>query len=383
MSTATNDPTDEIQHHAHMSWRLLTAPNPTEEDAEKVILWFSETVAQSESTRALIQEELSPKQFLDILSLASKGRVIKKWQHLMSGPMPDDRSGCTAFLRDFMELLGGQTEKVLRHRNLAATNSYHSSSFVQSSVQRGAGTHSGWSLHLTVRGEGNYDCIRQQYVAGPGDLVLLGPDAVYDYAAVDDEIWEYHWIYFQPDPRIIEWLNWRELGPNIYHVKLTSAELPHFASLMIAAQDLNPQFDEIDRALFFNLVEHLFIRSQKCVDRKQVVFRDSRVNDAKAYILEHLDRPFTVVEVAQSLGLSRTQLSVLFKRATGQSILNWANDRRMALAVQMLLQTDHSVATIADELGFEDALYFSRKFKSYMGKSPRNYRKFQAERLLS
>ena len=39
----------------------------------------------------------------------------------------------------------------------------------------------GWSLQLTVSGSGIYNCLRKNLVVHPGDLVLLSPDAFYDY----------------------------------------------------------------------------------------------------------------------------------------------------------------------------------------------------------
>ena len=46
---------------------------------------------------------------------------------------------------------------------------------------RPAGKLRGWSLNLSTSGMGSYNCIRQNLFAGPGDMVLLSPEAMYDY----------------------------------------------------------------------------------------------------------------------------------------------------------------------------------------------------------
>jgi len=46
-------------------------------------------------------------------------------------------------------------------------------------------------------------------------------------------------------------------------------------------------------------------------------------------------------------------------------------------ACEYLSYTDLSIKEISFKIGFEDPLYFSRTFKNFMGKSPRNYRKSQ------
>ena len=114
------------------------------------------------------------------------------------------------------------------------------------------------------------------------------------------------------------------------------------------------------------------------IENPEHVFIDTRCKEAQAFILENLRTPHSIDSIAKHVKLSRAQLSALFKRSSGQSITQWTNDRRMALAVQALLHTDHSVAAIADEVGFEDPLYFSRKFKSSIGLSPREYRRTHA-----
>jgi AraC family transcriptional regulator of arabinose operon len=48
---------------------------------------------------------------------------------------------------------------------------------------------------------------------------------------------------------------------------------------------------------------------------------------------------------------------------------------RIREACRMLVETDAAVGEIGNELGFEDPLYFSRKFSSMMGIPATEYRR--------
>ncbi|MEM8937532.1 MAG: AraC family transcriptional regulator, partial [Pseudomonadota bacterium] len=202
-----------------------------------------------------------------------------------------------------------------------------------------------------------------------------GPDAPYDYGRLEiSPQWTHYWAYFQPDEKLIRWITWPELGPQIYHARAPAEKRSQFLDLFENLFTLDIENVATDSALFTNIVEQILIRAQYFTPLDAAPFAESRVNDAKEYILGNLCDPFSVGDVADHVKLSRARLSDLFKRTTGQTIIEWRDEHRLAAAVQMLLHSDLSIAAIADEIGFTDPLYFSRKFKASMGESPRSYR---------
>ncbi|MBC8074887.1 MAG: helix-turn-helix transcriptional regulator, partial [Chloroflexales bacterium] len=85
--------------------------------------------------------------------------------------------------------------------------------------------------------------------------------------------------------------------------------------------------------------------------------------------------PVNVAALAREIGLSPSRLSHLFKQQVGSSIVETALALRLRQAARLLAFTQHPVATIAHEAGFQSAFYFSRQFKAYYGQSPSAYRK--------
>ena len=74
------------------------------------------------------------------------------------------------------------------------------------------------------------------------------------------------------------------------------------------------------------------------------------------------------------VGLSSSQFAAVFREHAGVPPLRYQTNLRMAMARDLLDGTDRSVAAIAVECGYEDALYFSRQFARVHGLSPSAYR---------
>lgn len=77
--------------------------------------------------------------------------------------------------------------------------------------------------------------------------------------------------------------------------------------------------------------------------------------------------------------LSAGYLSTLFRQETGQTLTDFVNQRRIRLAKQLLSTTTLQIQTIAQHCGILDVHYFTRMFKKYANKTPREYREAQKQ----
>lgn len=100
----------------------------------------------------------------------------------------------------------------------------------------------------------------------------------------------------------------------------------------------------------------------------------SRAKRIRQYLMDHLGDPITIEKLAETFEISPTNLKSVFRGVYGTSVMAFVRSRRMELAAQMLLETDASVADIADKLGYVNASKFSSAFQNIMGCTPRSYR---------
>ncbi|KRF43721.1 helix-turn-helix domain-containing protein [Paenibacillus sp. Soil787] len=98
------------------------------------------------------------------------------------------------------------------------------------------------------------------------------------------------------------------------------------------------------------------------------------VRSAIVYIKEHHQEKMLLKEIAQHCCLSIHYFAHLFKREAGLSFIDFLNKVRIEKAVYFLENTGLAVQEIAASVGFQDANYFTRKFKIVMGCSPTDYR---------
>jgi AraC-like DNA-binding protein len=106
--------------------------------------------------------------------------------------------------------------------------------------------------------------------------------------------------------------------------------------------------------------------------------RDPQVRRALTLMHERSAHPWTLDELAQHAGLSRTALAERFRDAMGDTPLNHLRVLRMQRAMRLLAETDHKLEAVAADVGYQDAFSFSKVFKRTVGVSPKVFRQRDA-----
>ena len=101
---------------------------------------------------------------------------------------------------------------------------------------------------------------------------------------------------------------------------------------------------------------------------------DQRIARSIAFMSQHLNTPLRVTQLAKMANLSSSYFWALFKQETGYAPVDFLIRLRMSQACYLLDSTNLAVKKIAAVLGYKDALYFSRMFKSFSGVAPTHYR---------
>jgi len=88
----------------------------------------------------------------------------------------------------------------------------------------------------------------------------------------------------------------------------------------------------------------------------------------------HLDEPDLLHRLPEQTGLSARQLRERFRSTVGMSPGRYLEMLRMQQARYLLLTTGLSVKEVAARTGYDDALYFSRRYRLFWSRSPREHR---------
>ena len=102
--------------------------------------------------------------------------------------------------------------------------------------------------------------------------------------------------------------------------------------------------------------------------------RDAEVGKTLALMHRDPSRPWTLATLAKEAGLSRSVLAERFRHYLNETPMAYLTRWRLQLGAQMLGSTNHSVAQIAAEVGYESEAAFNRAFKREYELPPARFR---------
>lgn len=94
-----------------------------------------------------------------------------------------------------------------------------------------------------------------------------------------------------------------------------------------------------------------------------------------AWMAEHMAQEFSLALLAEQAGMSEYHFNRLFKRAVGIPPSQYQIKLRIDAARRLLRETEMTVVTIANEVGYSNPSHFSRIFRKDTGFSPSDYRR--------
>jgi AraC-like DNA-binding protein len=102
--------------------------------------------------------------------------------------------------------------------------------------------------------------------------------------------------------------------------------------------------------------------------------RDPIVGKSLALLHSRVAHPWTIANLADEVGISRSTLVERFTRYLTEPPMTYLTRWRLQLAVKSLERTSRGVADIAANVGYESEAAFSRAFKREFGEPPGRYR---------
>jgi AraC-like DNA-binding protein len=96
----------------------------------------------------------------------------------------------------------------------------------------------------------------------------------------------------------------------------------------------------------------------------------SAIARAVQRIRRDFDQPLRIEDLAKELGLSVSTFHAHFKTATAMSPLQFQKQLRLQEARRLMLSENLDAASAAYRVGYHDAAYFSREYKSVFGNPP-------------
>ena len=118
------------------------------------------------------------------------------------------------------------------------------------------------------------------------------------------------------------------------------------------------------------------------VENKENVFFYESKKELDAFIFQKLTEKIksslysnlTIKDLCDELNCGRTYLSILFKKNTGDTIMNYYNTLKIKEAKKLIQKGNYSISRISEMLNFSTQYYFSRVFKRIEGITPSEFK---------
>lgn len=212
-------------------------------------------------------------------------------------------------------------------------------------------------LHYVYSGVGYYYANDQIYTVTEGQLFIIHPHEAVYYEPDHSNPWHYCWVGFETPleiPRLAcEYVLDAHYAEHIFRSLGATDEWMHGREYYISGKILE----------FLATID----RADTGASHKTFVDR------AAGYIHKNYTRPITIEGLADSLNVSHSYFSTIFRQQMGVSPHQFLMDVRLENAAALMSEHGFSVSEAALSVGYGNVYNFSKMFKKKYGVSPSRY----------
>lgn len=237
-----------------------------------------------------------------------------------------------------------------------------------------------WLIHFVVSGKGVFHCDGQDMTVTAGQGFLIVPGEETWYQADVRAPWHYAWVGIR-GPQAEGLL--RAAGMDALHRICTAPEPEAAWQALISLQQEARTLRLSQMAALGGLLRFLSLAAP-LQDALNVIHPGRNLCEKALWYMEgRFDRPLSIQETADFVGVSRSQLYRVMMQHCGVSPKDMLRHIRMARAAQMLSATRLTLEEIALRVGLQTGAQLGVSFRAEYGVTPGQYRRDQAERAMS
>ena len=211
-------------------------------------------------------------------------------------------------------------------------------------------------------------------IVDSGHMVLYKPKEVQKYVYYVEDHPEVFWIHITGyDVKNILEYHGISLNQHVFYSGTLPEYKMSFRKIIRELQQCEYGYEDYIASLFNNIL--LLVSRQQQNGENYTVTIPEEIEMAVSYFNENYNTKISVAQYAESLHISTNWFIRNFKQHMKISPAQYLLSLRMVNAQSLLENTDYSVGEIAEIVGYDNQLYFSRVFKKEYGISPVQYRK--------
>lgn len=212
-----------------------------------------------------------------------------------------------------------------------------------------------------------------EQIVDKGNIVFFRPGETQIYKLHLEDKPETYWVHFtgyDVDALIKKYQISK--GENIFYAG-TAADCQWIYRQMI--RELQLRRANYQEMLNMNL-NQLFLIMNRYLQEGVQISNDAlnEVDKAIHYFTENYTQPIVIKQYAQEHLMTPCWFIQNFKKITGYSPNQYLVNLRITNAMNLMDNTAYNITQIANAVGYDNALYFSRLFKKHTGLTPSEYK---------
>lgn len=233
-----------------------------------------------------------------------------------------------------------------------------------------------YQLLYMASGKGHFYFDGKEHIISEGNMILFRPGEAQMYYYYAPEKTEVYWVHFTgcDVDTILDYYKLPE-SENVFYTGTSPDYQWIYRQIIQELQLCRPNYEEMMTLLLrqiFLLINRYVQEGMKAGSEVQ-----NEIDKATHYFIDNFNKPINIEEYARSRHMSTNWFIRSFKQILKMTPMQYILSLRMSNAQSLLDNEEYSISEIAQLVGYDNPLYFSRLFHKHLGVSPSDYRKMK------
>lgn len=232
-----------------------------------------------------------------------------------------------------------------------------------------------FQLLYIAAGKAHFHFDGKEEIITAGHMVLYRPKEPQKYEYYGEDQTEVYWVHFTGS-NVKNLLRSYGLTDDkrVFYCGSDLEYQNHFRAMIQELQMCKDDYTEMLeihlRQIFIML--HRYFKTSSKMNNSQIT---EEIDKATMFFNEHYNEDIRIDEYAEAHNMSTSWFIRNFKQYTGSTPMQYILSIRIYNAEALLKNPQYNITEIANIVGYDNPLYFSRIFKKVKGLSPSEYRK--------
>lgn len=227
--------------------------------------------------------------------------------------------------------------------------------------------HSEYEIHIVFSGSQFYEIDSKIYKVHENEFIIIPPKLKHKITFTSENLIKYS-LTFNSD----------NVPFNTLYLGKTTENI--LKSIVFISEEFTSK-STYTNLLIENRIIELFIMLFRAVGYKEInaatqdIIGDDRLELAKKFILDNVERNLSVADVALYCHMSERQLARIFLEEEGTSPAKYINKEKMKKISEYIKNSEFSLQQLSEMFSYNNQYYFNTAFKNHFGMPPNEYRK--------